>query len=201
MRNEENASSIAGLNPDFMGFIFYRPSPRDVSNSLTPQILNAIPDKIIKVAVFVNETLEKVMDIIKSFDFTHVQLHGDESLDYCIYLKERGITVIKVFSIQTASDFEQTGSYSSVCDFFLFDTKSPKHGGTGQKFDWNLLENYKGNTPVLLSGGIAPDDVEIVKEIRQKFPFIKGLDLNSKFEISPAVKDPEKLQNFINSVK
>ena len=201
MREAENIASIALLKPDFMGFIFYSFSSRDVSTSLLKEIVDKVPKDIKKVAVFVNENLENVLSIIKEYGFSCVQLHGNESVEYCKSIKETGISVIKVFSIQTSLDFDLIEKYDDVADYYLFDTKSPKHGGTGQKFDWTLLENYRSQKPVLLSGGINSEDVQQVKDIVEKFPFIKGLDLNSKFEISPAIKDSDKLESFIRAVR
>ncbi|MBC7389826.1 MAG: phosphoribosylanthranilate isomerase [Opitutaceae bacterium] len=201
MKLEENIASVALLQPDFMGFIFYPSSPRDVSTSLTIEILGKISKEINIVGVFVDETLENVLAISHKFGFKYVQLHGRETVEYCKTLGQKGLKIIKVFSIKSEDDFKDIEQYNDVCEFYLFDTKSPKHGGTGQKFDWKLLEKYNGQKHVFLSGGISSDDVELVHEVFRKFSFIKGLDLNSKFEISPALKDSDKLEKFIKSVK
>ena len=200
MREPDNIQAISALQPDFMGFIFYEKSPRDVSDKLSIEAIKKIPAHINKVGVFVNEDLEKVKATRKMFGFSHVQLHGNESVDYCRELKKLGISVIKVFSIEMKEDFQVVEKYSEVSDYFLFDTKSPKHGGTGLKFDWDLLENYKGKTPVILSGGIGPNDADLIKEISNKYTFIEGLDLNSKFEISPALKDDRLVETFLGSL-
>jgi phosphoribosylanthranilate isomerase len=199
MREMENVSQVASLNPDYIGFIFYNSSPRDASSILKIETISSLPKNIDPVAVFVNKDVEDALSILNTYSFKHAQLHGNESTNYCRTIKENGFGVFKVFSIDESTDFFKMEKYIDVADYFLFDTKSPKHGGTGQKFDWDLLESYKLSKPVLLSGGIGQNDVELVQQALLKYPWIHGLDLNSRFEISPGLKDLEKLRSFFEA--
>lgn len=199
MREKDNVNLVASLHPDYMGFIFYTTSPRDASSVLQKETIENLPIDIEPVAVFVNKELEEALAILNQYHFKYAQLHGNESPDYCKSIKQNGFGVFKVFSIDESTDFSTMEKYLEVADYFLFDTKSPKHGGTGVKFDWDLLEQYKLNKPVLLSGGIGTDDVSLVQQALLKYPWIHGLDLNSRFEISPAVKDLKKLSTFFEA--
>ncbi len=200
MRERENVAQVAALKPDYMGFIFHPPSPRDVSKVLQKEIVDLLPKEIEPVAVFVNEDLDVALKILKIFGFKHAQLHGKESVEYCAEIKKAGFGVFKVFSVDESTDFSEMEKYMEVADYFLFDTKSPKHGGTGQKFDWNLLEKYTLPKPVLLSGGIGPEDLILIQNIMKNYSFIYGLDLNSRFEIEPGLKDVAKLKLFLGSL-
>ena len=128
-----------------------------------------------------------------------VQLHGHETPEYCKQIKDSGITVFKAFSVDESFDFAILQAYSGFCDYFLFDTKGQLPGGTGQKFNWQLLENYKGDIPFFLSGGIDSNDLEAVLNFRH--PQLFGIDINSGFEISPALKDVEKVKSFISGIR
>jgi phosphoribosylanthranilate isomerase len=197
MRESQNVKDLANLNPDFIGFIFYEKSKRYVGNSLDINILNQLPANIKKVAVFVDEKLEQVVEIMQKYDFDYAQLHGNELVDFCEKLKEKNIKIIKAFSVDEYFDFEITNVYEKVADLFLFDTKTPEKGGSGQSFDWTILEKYSGETPFLLAGGIDESNFEIAKNIKHKSLF--GLDINSKFELEPGLKDIEKLKKVINN--
>lgn len=199
MREKDNIDLVASLHPDYIGYIFYAASPRDVGSILQKETIENLPTNIEPVAVFVNKELGEALAILKHYNFKHAQLHGNESPEYCEAIKRHGFGVFKVFSINESTDFSEMEKYLEVADYFLFDTKSPKHGGTGQKFDWDLLEQYKLSQPVLLSGGIGPDDVELVQQALVKYPWIHGLDLNSRFEVSPGMKDVEKLRTFFEA--
>lgn len=200
MREKENIAEVLELPIDFMGFIFYPKSPRFAGDTLGVQS-DLSSNRTKKVGVFVNEELSNALSIISKYALDYAQLHGDESPSYCKSIKEAGYPVIKVFSVDGATDFSETAPYEGIADFFLFDTKSPKHGGTGQKFDWNILDRYKGNTSVFLSGGLEPGDVQNIKEIAQKHPWIHGVDLNSRFELAPGLKDSKKLRTFISALQ
>jgi len=199
MRDPENISGVVAALPDYMGFIFYPKSKRFVGFEPSLEVLAIVPDSVRKVGVFVDETLEKVLEIYQNWDLDVVQLHGNETPEYCQQIKDSGITVFKAFSVDEEFDFSKLQSYSGVCDFFLFDTKGRLPGGTGQKFNWQLLENYKGDVPFFLSGGIGPDDLEAVLNFRH--PQLFGIDINSGFEISPALKDIEKVKLFISGIR
>lgn len=199
MRDPENISGVAAALPEFLGFIFYPKSARFVGEEFLVEQLKAIPETIKKVGVFVNELPEKVIEICKRLNFQVAQLHGSESPDYCRQIKASGITVFKAFSVDDSFDFEQLSGYADVCDYFLFDTKGHLPGGTGQKFNWTLLKKYTGSVPFFLSGGIGPDDLEAIRNFEH--PRWHGLDVNSGFEISPALKDVDMIQQFISEIR
>lgn len=198
MKIPENIKAVAALQPDFMGFIFYPKSPR-YAEPLDLTTLNALPTGIKKIGVFVNEDLENILTIVYKYKLDGVQLHGAENTDICQKLKEAGLIVLKAFPIAEAYNFKVTKKYEGTCDYFLFDTKTDAYGGSGIKFDWQMLDEYNGETPFLLSGGIAPDDAEAILKIEH--PKMAGIDLNSKFEVSPGLKNLEVLRGFINEIK
>ena len=200
MKNPYNIRELAQLPIDFMGLIFYTKSPRYIGD-LTPEVLDVLPENIGRVGVFVNEDLQVVVDSINKYRLNYVQLHGNESPEYYLNLKEFSpeIKIIKAFSIAEASDLEKTDNYENKVDYFLFDTKTPQYGGSGQKFDWSILNDYKGNTPFFLSGGISAEDALLIRKLENNR--IVGLDLNSKFEIEPGLKNIELLHRFINEIK
>ena len=199
MRTPENISGVAFAFPDYLGFIFYPKSKRFVGMEPSQKIMAIVPDSVKKVGVFVDETPEKVLEICQKWKLNVVQLHGLETPEYCQQIQDSGITVFKAFSVDDQFDFEILNAYSGVCDYFLFDTKSQLPGGTGQKFNWQLLENYKVDVPFFLSGGISPDDLDAVLNFRH--PQLFGIDINSGFEISPGLKDVEKVKNFISGIR
>lgn len=199
MRDPENISGVAATLPDYLGFIFYPKSKRFVGFEPLQKVLSIVPDSVKKVGVFVNETPEKVIETVQNWGLDVVQLHGNETPEYCRQIQNSGITVFKAFSVDEEFDFEKLNEYSGVCDNFLFDTKGQLPGGTGQKFNWQLLENYKGDVPFFLSGGIGPDDLDAVLNFNH--PQLFGIDINSGFEISPALKDVEKVKYFISGIR
>jgi phosphoribosylanthranilate isomerase len=197
LRDPENIKAVAALAPDYVGFIFYGGSPRFV-DELPIEILEAIPHTINKTAVFVNESAETVNKLIDKYNFDFIQLHGNESPDFCNSFRDKAI-VIKAFGINDGFDFEQLKAYKKKVDLFLFDTKTESHGGSGQTFDWDILDKYELEIPFFLSGGISPDNIEEVKYINH--PQFYGVDLNSKFEISPGLKSIEKLEKAFTIIK
>jgi phosphoribosylanthranilate isomerase len=199
MRDPENISGVIASQPDFIGFIFYPKSKRFVGFEPSSEMLAAVPDSVKKVGVFVNENTAKVLEICLNWKLDVAQLHGNESPEYCRQIKDSGIIVFKAFSVDESFDFAILKDYSGVCDYFLFDTKGQLPGGTGQKFNWQLLENYKDDVPFFLSGGIGPDDLEAVLNFQH--PKLFGIDINSGFEISPALKDAGKVHAFIKIVR
>jgi len=193
MKFPSNIFDIADLHPDFMGFIFYPKSPR-YAEPLDVEVLNALPKSIKKIGVFVNETLENILTTVFKYKLDGVQLHGNEQVEMCEKLHDTGLIVIKAFPIADAYNFLVTKIYEGACDYFLFDTKTDAFGGSGLKFDWKMLKEYSGKTPFLLSGGIASDDAESLLSIEH--PLFAGIDLNSKFEIKPGLKNVELLRQF-----
>jgi len=185
-----NISDVVTLNPDYVGFICYAPSPR-YATELNTEILDALPGTIYKTAVFVNEDAETVAKLIDNYKFDAIQLHGNESPEFCDVFKDK-VTVIKAFGLDKNFDFEQLKQFADSVDFFLFDTKTDKHGGSGLTFDWSLLDNYTLDIPFFLSGGLSPENLAEVKAI--KHAQFYGVDLNSKFEVEPGLKDITKLK-------
>ena len=199
MRDPENISGVVAALPDFIGLIFHPKSKRFVGVDPSFDVLDIIPQTVKKVGVFVDETPFKVLDICQYWNINIVQLHGKESPEYCKNLMESGVTVFKAFPVDEQFDFEILKAYSQVCNYFLFDTKGLLPGGSGRKFNWNLLENYKGDVPFFLSGGIGPADIEAVLKFRH--PMLFGIDINSGFEISPALKDVKRVKEFITKIR
>jgi phosphoribosylanthranilate isomerase len=187
---------LATLPIDMLGFIFYSKSPRYVIGKIEPDEIAKLPANIQKVGVFVNATKEEISDIASTYHLNTLQLHGKETAKLCHELKAKGFNILKAFNLNKENNYE---AYTPYCDYFLFDTPSAQHGGTGQKFDWALLENYTGTIPFLLSGGIGPDDADVIKNIDH--PQFAGIDINSKFEIEPGVKNVPKTTGFITALK
>jgi len=198
MKQPSNIAEVAALQPDLMGFIFYPKSPR-YAEPLDIDRLSALPKSIRKIGVFVNETLENILTTVYKYQLDGVQLHGTENVTDCKALRDAGLLVIKAFSIADATNFKVTPTYEGACDYFLFDTKTEAYGGSGRKFDWSVLEAYRGKTPFLLSGGIAADDAEAVQAIEH--PQFAGIDLNSKFETSSGLKNVELLNDFLKEIR
>lgn len=192
MRDAENIREVEALHPDWMGFIFWPKSKRYVK-----EIPSYLPTQLKRVGVFVDEAIEKVIQTAEAYGLDLIQLHGHESPEYAAQLSEW--KTIKAFNIAETEDFEQTKAYEGITDYFLFDTKGKAVGGNGEKFDWNVLASYHGETPFLLSGGIGPEDAERVKAFHH--PKCIGIDLNSRFEIEPGVKDINKLKEFIKTIR
>jgi phosphoribosylanthranilate isomerase len=199
MRESANIQEVEKLRPDLMGFIFYLKSKRYVGEDFNPEHMKLIRPEIQKVGVFVNEIAEKVIDIAHKFNLNFIQLHGDESPEYCGRLKDEGFKIIKAFGIYTGLDWNKLIPYAEVSNFFLFDTSTKEYGGSGKKFEWSLLSSYKIQHPYILSGGIDIEDVNTIKKI--KASWFAGIDINSCFEVEPAKKDVEKIKIFIERIR
>ncbi len=225
MRDAANIRAVDGLPVDLMGFIFWPRSSRYVSRR--PDYL---PMRCKRVGVFVDADIPDVLRHVADYALDYVQLHGSESPAYLRQLRtalppaapslaaaapslpaaapslaDGGFpAIIKAFSIATAADLRQTESYHGLADLFLFDTKGPSAGGNGRKFDWSVLSAYAGPTPFLLSGGIAPADAGLLRQLPllDGFPVehCAGIDLNSRFELAPGLKDIHLLQDFIKTI-
>ncbi|MFI3289094.1 MAG: phosphoribosylanthranilate isomerase [Rikenellaceae bacterium] len=194
MREQQNAADVAALGVDMMGFIFFERSARFV-DGVTP----STPKGIKRVGVFVNAPIDYILSAVSQHLLNFVQLHGSESVELCRELKARSIGVIKAISIATKDDIALTTQYNNEVDYFVFDTKCTGYGGSGERFDWSILEAYQGSTPFLLSGGIDPSSVDEIKTIHHKA--FAGVDLNSRFEVAPALKNSEKLRDFIEKIR
>ena len=189
----DNFLEVAALKPDFLGLIFYEKSPRFVPQNVDNQLKQKTFGSQ-KVGVFVNESEDKILKIIKEFNLDFVQLHGNETPDFCEKIREK-IPVIKAFGVSSKEDLLAAPKYYQSVDYLLFDTKTSGFGGSGRKFDWSILNEEEIQKPFLLSGGI---DLDVLDEIKTlKIKNLVGVDLNSRFEISPTLKDIEKLQKAI----
>ncbi len=199
MKFPKNILEIGALQPDYMGFIFYPKSKRFVGEDFSPKSLEKLPKNIKKVGVFVNEDANRILAIQKQFSFDFVQLHGDESVAECEILKEQNIKIIKVFSVDKYFNFNDVVTYESVCDYFLFDTKTAKYGGSGQPFDWELLEKYTIAKPFFLSGGLSIHTIGKIKYAN--YPMLVGLDFNSQLEDSNTKKITEEVSELIEKIR
>ena len=192
MRDAQNIRDVENLGVDWIGMIFWPQSKRFVA-----EVPSYLPKHQKRVGVFVDAPLEDIRQHISDYQLNIIQLHGQESPDYVKALKPH--TTIKAFNIAKADDLVQTEQYEEIADYFLFDTKGQMAGGNGQKFDWSVLTAYHGKTPFLLSGGIGLDDAESINSFHH--PSCIGIDLNSRFEVSPAFKDIDKLRKFLGKIK
>jgi phosphoribosylanthranilate isomerase len=194
-----NARQVADAGADFAGFIFYPGSKRFVGENPRPDLFLNLPAHIKKVGVFVNEKKDRIIEIAGKYQLDMVQLHGTESAGFCNELKIEGIPVMKAFGIGEDFDFGRLMEYKDTCDYFLFDTRTILHGGSGIKFRWERLEEYDLNVPFFLGGGIGPLDVQKVRNIDH--PCFFAADLNSRFESAPGMKDIEIVKAFIHHFK
>lgn len=195
MREPDNVKELLlEVQPDWMGLIFYPPSSRYVSQEFAPFLKN-LPIK--KVGVFVNSGLSNIMEKIQDFGLSTLQLHGDESVEEVRILKEKTAKeIFKVYSVQEKIHWPKLEPYLPYVDYFLFDTFTDAYGGSGKKFEWELLMDYPYETPFLLSGGISLEHVEAIRNIQDKVPQMLGVDINSKFEIAPGMKDINMIKKF-----
>lgn len=198
MRDADNIRQIDELGcVDWMGFIFYPRSSRFVS-----EVPSYLPRHCQRVGVFVNANHEEIQQRQTVFAFNLIQLHGNETPEYVQTLREKignEMKIIKMIQVSSLEDLDSTLPYEKVVDYFLFETKYKGYGGSGKQFDWEILQHYKGQTPFLLTGGISPDDAEKVKAFHH--PLFAGIDLNSRFETAPALKDIKLIKEFINKIK
>ncbi|MBE0649513.1 MAG: phosphoribosylanthranilate isomerase [Bacteroidales bacterium] len=194
MCDEQNIARLVELEPDFIGFIFHELSPRFCLR--LPEVV--IPEKITKVGVFVNKSIDYILLRSDEFELNMVQLHGQESPEFCSKIEGNGLPVIKAFNITPDFDFGKLKDYESSCTLFLFDAAGKNAGGNGTVFNWDLLQNYHGEKPFLLSGGITP---ALAKEIKNfSHPLLYGIDINSGFEIKPGIKNIAKIKAFKNEL-
>lgn len=194
MKEGKNIRDVEQLGVNLIGMIFYSKSPRHVS-----EMPDYLPQQAKRVGVFVNEDIEYVQLIAERFSLYYIQLHGEESPEYCKALQTGGMRIIKNFPIAEEKDLQLTGQYEGLCEYFLFDTKCDTYGGSGKPFDWNILHNYQGNTPFLLSGGIDLKSIESLKAF--KHSKLAGYDINSRFETQPGTKNVEKVAKFVKQMK
>ena len=203
MKYPENILEVSELLPDYMGFIFWEKSSRFFDGTMPD-----LPKKIQKVGVFVDAALDEIILKIKKYNLNLIQLHGKESVSFCLdlkteikNLKQNQIEIIKVFSILDDFDFSILNDYETVCNYFLFDTKGKLPGGNGTVFDWNVLKKYPSKKPFFLSGGIGIEEIASVKQLLKTNLPIHSIDINSKFEIEPGLKNMQLLKDFKINIK
>ncbi len=194
MKFPDNIREVIKYRPDYLGFIFYPGSPRYAGENLDELSKLNIPSSILKTGVFVNESIDKIKQITSSISLDMVQLHGKEPVTDCIELKRSGLKITKVFSVGEDFDFNLMEPYVGNVDYFLFDTKGKYHGGNSIPFDWQIIEKYPFSIPFFLGGGIGLENIDLVKQIKNSYLY--ALDANSRLEISPGLKDPEKIKLF-----
>lgn len=194
MRDAENIREVECLGIDMMGFICWERSPRYVSE------VPAYLPKCERVGVFVNPSLDEIQKQMEAFEFSYIQLHGSESPEFCKEVREKaGCKVIKAISISSEADLALANQYEGCATLLLFDTKCSTIGGSGKKFSWDILSDYRSALPFLLSGGIGPEDAERLSKFHH--PKCLGFDINSRFEIEPGIKDTEKIRTFIKGIQ
>lgn len=207
MRNAKNIEDVCRLGVNYIGLIFYEKSPRfvEAKASYPTDIEVIIKATAKRVGVFVNADENFISERVLKYNLDCVQLHGNETVEFCKKLRKmpamNNKQIFKAINIGTTDDLQQCTDYEGVVDMFVFDTKSKLAGGNGTQFDWNVLDLYNGNTPYLLSGGIGPDDTWRVSAFVNTHKRCAGIDLNSRFETSPAVKNIEILKQFITELK
>lgn len=211
MRDADNIRDISALGVDMIGLIFYPPSPRYVQQfssgaGIIPDYAPDMGKTPLRVGVFVDDMPQNIVTRVYNYKLDYIQLHGNEPRETLENLRatidpdiKPKVKIIKAISVSSAEDIKKYKEYVGAADLFLFDTECKTVGGSGEQFDWQVLQAYDGDVPFLLSGGIGPDDVERIKNFHH--PKCIGIDLNSKFEIEPALKDVEKLKQFLVNVK
>lgn len=211
MRDADNIRDISALGVDMIGLIFYPPSPRYVQQfssgaGIIPDYAPDMGKTPLRVGVFVDDMPQNIVTRVYNYKLDYIQLHGNEPRETLENLLatidpdiKPNIKIIKAISVSSAEDINKYKEYVGAADLFLFDTKCKTVGGSGEQFNWQVLQAYDGDVPFLLSGGIGPDDAERIKNFHH--PKCIGIDLNSKFEIEPALKDVEKLKQFLVKVK
>lgn len=204
MTKAEQVLQLDELGVEFAGFIFYPKSPRYVLSHMSQEQLKKLKGKHInKVGVFVNTPVEEVLQLVDACGLYLVQLHGDENPRYCEQVANY-VTVVKAFRLREGEDILwRAKDYQDAADMFLFDTEGAGYGGTGKKFNWDILKGGNVRKPFFLSGGIQPEDVELLKAFEQESVAkdLFAVDINSKFELAPGLKDMNKIETFVKALK
>lgn len=192
MRDADNIRELAQLMPDFMGFIFYEGSPRHVKEKL---LFEAFPYGIKRVGVFVNPTMDQVREKIEEYHLDLIQLHGEETAEEVENFRIFNLPVIKAIPVTDHLPIEELDAFDGKVDYFLFDTKTRSYGGSGKKFNWDLLSDYKLKTPFFLSGGVDLDDIPAIRDL--DLDQLYAIDVNSRFEVEPGLKDIVKIKQLM----
>jgi phosphoribosylanthranilate isomerase len=195
MRLASNIKELGTLKIDFIGFIFYNKSSRNVAK--LPVI--DLSENIQRVGVFVNASEAEIEQRAQEFSLDYIQLHGDESPEFCEKLQKKGFSLFKAFAVDDHFDFKVLEAYEACCSYFLLDAKGKSYGGNGIQFDWRVLDQYASKKPFFLSGGIDLNSIQSVLNL--ELPQLYGIDVNSKFELSPALKDIPKIKELVKKVK
>lgn len=198
LKYKENIEQVAAVQPDYLGFIFYDKSKRFIGDDF---VMPEISPEIIKVGVFVNAGIEYVISKVMKCDLMLIQLHGDEGVEYCKNLADmlslnkrtESVEIMKAFGVDESFDFNILTAYQDCCDYFLFDTKTASYGGSGKQFNWKVLDRYKLTKPYFLSGGVGLEEFDRLSKLKLK---AFAIDVNSKFEIEPGVKDIEAIKKI-----
>ncbi len=198
MRDPANILEIAAMDINQLGFIFYEDSARYVGDDF--EIPNGIiSNDVQKTGVFVNSPIHYVLETVEKYHLDLIQLHGNESPEYCNLIQQKGYQVIKAFAIDAQFDFNGLEDFMPVCDFFLFDTKSTLYGGSGHRFDWLLLQSYELQKTFFLSGGLGLENVDYL--LKFTHPMLYGYDFNSGLENYPGFKNNELTATVIHKIR
>ena len=195
MKFTGNREAVEELSVDLLGYIFYPPSKRYIGENPQTGLFNSTKSKV---GVFVDGNAFEILGLAKNLGLKWIQLHGKENPQTCRLLRNQGLKIIKAFQVNEKFNFNETVPFENITDYFLFDTKTSLPGGSGKKFNWEILKKYEGNTSFFLSGGIGPDDATEIRKIEH--PKLAGIDLNSGFEDKPGFKNVEKLKIFIEKI-
>ncbi|TGE18279.1 phosphoribosylanthranilate isomerase [Hymenobacter elongatus] len=199
MKYAGNIADVAGLEPDFMGFIFHAGSSRFVGEELDETLLQRLPPELKKVGVFVDAPLDYITRQVARYGLSLAQLHGHETPEQCAAVQAAGVPVIKAFGVGSTFSLAQLSAYAPYCAYFLFDTKGPQPGGNGTTFDWELLRDYSLPVPYLLAGGLNLESAASLLAL--DLPGLYGVDLNSRFETAAAVKSVERLRPMVRQLR
>ena len=201
MRDRANIAAVAALGPDYLGFICWSGSQRFIGDELDADVLNTCRVTAGRVGVFVNQAVDEILKYVARLDCSVIQLHGDESREFCAELRSAapGLEIWKMISLADHYPVEEIARYEGVVDRILFDTKTPARGGSGITFDWTLLARYQGATPIVLSGGLGLENVVSASSLGQ--PKLSILDFNSKLEVAPGVKDPALVSRVLAVIR
>lgn len=205
IKYQDNLEAIAAFQPDYLGFIFYPKSKRFMAEELQSEKVIAATTEIQRVGVFVNEPIPSLLKAAKTFDLSVLQIHGDESPAYLQELQlllehyPKPLKVVKAFGVAEDFDFNELEAYKPFVDYFLFDTKTKAYGGSGKQFNWSILEQYDNEKPLWLSGGIGVEELEEVAQLKDLNLHL--IDMNSRLELKPGLKDINKTKQAIEKIR